>query len=144
MNLSIAQMSTRGMRTYAGYMPEKTTPTETPTTTAPLNHVALWSMITGLAGLTLTWTVPLPWSLAAVILGHIGMSQVKGERGNNRGFAIAGLVTGYIGIGLAVLLIGLLVVVIATVGFEGIMYFINMWEMSGGFPTEMPGGFLYP
>jgi hypothetical protein len=125
-------------------MPEKTTPTETPTATAPLNHVALWSMITGLAGLTLAWTVPLPWSLAAVILGHIGLSQVKGERGNNRGFAIAGLVTGYIGIGLAVLLIGLLIVVIATVGFEGIMYFINMWEMSGGFPAEMPGGFLYP
>ena len=101
-------------------------------------------MITGLAGLTLTWTVPLPWSLAAVILGHIGLSQVKGERGNNRGFAIAGLVTGYIGIGLAVLLIGLLIVVLATVGFEGIMYFINMWEASGGFPAELPGGFLYP
>ena len=125
-------------------MPEKTEPTETPTTTAPLNHVALWSMITGLAGLTL-WTIPVPWSLAAVILGHIGLSQVKGEQGNNRGFAIAGLVTGYIGIGLVVLLIGLGVVLLAVFGVDEIMQFLRMMTFDNGFdmPRDMPG-FMNP
>ena len=125
-------------------MPSKPTQTETPTTTAPINHVALWSMITGLAGLTL-WTIPVPWSLAAVILGHIGLSQVKGERGNNRGFAIAGLVTGYIGIGLVVLLIGLGVALLAVFGIDEITQVLRYWTFDNGFdmPRDMPG-FMNP
>jgi len=125
-------------------MAEKPHPTETPTTSAPINHVALWSMITGLAGLTL-WTIPVPWSLAAVILGHIGLSQVKGERGNNRGFAIAGLVTGYIGIGLVVLLIGLGVALLAVFGIDEIMQFLRYWTFDNGLdmPRDMPG-FMNP
>jgi hypothetical protein len=126
-------------------MPEKTAPTETPTTTTPINHVALWSMITGLAGLTL-WTIPVPWSLAAVILGHIGLSQVKGQGGNNRGFAIAGLVTGYIGIGLVLLLIGLGVATLAVFGIDEIMQFLRYWTFDDGFdmPGNMPDGYLNP
>lgn len=104
-------------------------------------------MITGLAGLTVAWMIPLPWSLAAVILGHIGLSQVKGERGNNRGFAIAGLVTGYIGIGLVVLLIGLVAIVVATVGLDEIVQFLRYMTFDNGFdmPGNMPGGgMMYP
>jgi hypothetical protein len=127
-------------------MAEKTQPTETPTTTTPINHVALWSMITGLAGLTL-WTIPLPWSLAAVILGHIGLSQVKGERGNNRGFAVAGLVTGYIGIGLVLLLIALVVFVVAAFGFDEVMQFILMMTYDSApfdMPSDLPEGWSAP
>ena len=126
-------------------MAEKTQPTETPTT-APINHVALWSMITGLAGLAL-WTIPVPWSLAAVILGHIGLSQVKGENGNNRGFAIAGLVTGYIGIGLVVLLIGLGVALLAVFGVDEIMQFIRMMTFDSApfdMSRELPEGWSAP
>jgi hypothetical protein len=125
-------------------MAEKPQPSQTPTTTTPINHVALWSMITGLAGLTL-WTIPVPWSLAAVILGHIGLSQVKGERGNNRGFAIAGLVTGYIGIGLVVLLIGLGVALLVVFGIDEIMQVLRYWTFDNGFdmPRDMPG-FMNP
>jgi len=118
-------------------MPEKTALAKLPTTTTPINHVALWSMITGLAGLTL-WTIPVPWSLAAVILGHIGLSQVKGENGNNRGFAIAGLVTGYIGIGLVVLLIGLGVALLAVFGVDEVMQFLRMMTFDTA-PFDMPG-----
>jgi hypothetical protein len=126
-------------------MAEKLQPTEPRTTTTPINHVALWSMITGLAGLTL-WTIPVPWSLAAVILGHIGLSQVKGERGNNRGFAIAGLVTGYIGIGLVVLLIGLGAALLAVFGIDEIMQFLRYWTFDNGFdmPGNLPEGYLNP
>jgi hypothetical protein len=126
-------------------MPEKTQPTELPTK-APINHVALWSMITGLAGLTL-WTIPLPWSLAAVILGHIGLSQVKGERGNNRGFAVAGLVTGYIGVGLVLLLIALVAFVVAAFGFDEIMQFIRMMTFDSApfdMSRELPEGWSAP
>jgi hypothetical protein len=43
-------------------------------------------MITGIASLTVGWVIPLPFGVAAVILGHIGMSQVKktGEQGGNK------------------------------------------------------------
>jgi hypothetical protein len=126
-------------------MPEKSAPTETPTAT-PINHVALWSMITGLAGLTL-WTIPVPWSLAAVILGHIGLSQVKGENGNNRGFAIAGLVTGYIGIGLVVLLIGLGVALLAVFGVDEVMQFLRMMTFDTApfdMSRELPEGWSAP
>jgi hypothetical protein len=128
-------------------MPERTAPSETPTTTTPINHVALWSMITGLAGLTVGWTIPLPWSLAAVILGHIGLSQVKGERGNNRGFAVAGLVTGYIGIGLVLLLIALVAFVVAAFGFDEIMQFIRMMTFDSApfdMSRELPEGWSAP
>jgi hypothetical protein len=103
-------------------------------------------MITGLAGLTL-WTIPVPWSLAAVILGHIGLSQVKGENGNNRGFAIAGLVTGYIGIGLVVLLIGLGVALLAVFGVDEVMQFIRMMTFDSApfdMSRELPEGWSAP
>jgi len=52
-------------------------------------------------------------SLIGVILGHIGLSQIKrtGERG--RGFAIAALIIGYIGIAVGIILA---IVWIAVIG----------------------------
>ena len=48
-------------------------------------------MITGIASLTVGWVVPLPFGIAAVILGHMGLSQVKktGEPGRNFGIVYA-------------------------------------------------------
>ncbi|MEV8212590.1 DUF4190 domain-containing protein [Leifsonia sp. NPDC077715] len=40
-------------------------------------------------------------SLAAVICGHIALAQIKRTGEGGRGFAIAGLVIGYIGVGFA-------------------------------------------
>ena len=42
-----------------------------------------------------------------IILGHIGLSQIKSTGEQGRGFAIAGLVLGYLGIlaGIVILLI---------------------------------------
>ena len=90
-----------------------------------LNQVALWAMITGVAGLTVGWMIPLPWSLAAVILGHIGLSQVKRGNGYGRGYAIAGLATGYTGIGLVILFIGLFALAIGAIGIDGVMNIIQ-------------------
>lgn len=102
-------------------MAEKAQPAvaETPAATK-LNHVALWAMITGIAGLTIVWNFPAPWSIAAVILGHIGLSQVKRGNGHGRGYAIAGLVTGYVGIAAATVFIGMAVAVFMAGGLYGV------------------------
>lgn len=66
-----------------------------PQPVAPYNVLGIVSFVLSLVGFT----------LIAVILGHISLSQIKrtGERG--RGFAIAGLVIGYVSFALAILFI---------------------------------------
>jgi hypothetical protein len=52
--------------------------------------------------LSLLWVFGL-CSLLAVIFGHIALSQIKKTGELGQGFAIAGLVLGYIGLGIMVL-----------------------------------------
>ena len=58
------------------------------------NGLAVTSMILGI--LWLCWL----GSILAVLFGHIGLSQIKKSQGTQtgRGFAIAGLVLGYLGV----------------------------------------------
>ncbi|MEB0274837.1 DUF4190 domain-containing protein, partial [Cryobacterium sp. 5B3] len=58
-------------------------------------------------------------SLAAIITGHIALSQIKktGEKG--RGLAIAGLVLGYLGIVAGIIATILFVVLISTASTNG-------------------------
>lgn len=58
---------------------------------------------------------PLMW-LSAVITGHIGMKKAKESNGNGRGMAISGLVTGYLGLGIMIALIILVVVLFIITG----------------------------
>jgi hypothetical protein len=124
-------------------MAEKAEPAvvETPAATK-INQVALWAMITGIAGLTVGWSVPLPWSLAAVILGHIGLSQLKRGVGYGRGYAIAGLATGYTGIALALLVFASVVFAFVTLGVDGVQNMLN--DMDSGSPWDMAPGMMNP
>ena len=76
------------------------------------NPLALTSMITGIAGVTIgfcLWFFPvLP--ILAIVFGHIGLSQIRRQGTSGRGMAIAGLVTGYIGLALALILLLLIIV----------------------------------
>jgi hypothetical protein len=56
------------------------------------------------------WVLPIIGSLAGAILGHLSLGQIKrtGERG--RGMALTGVILGWIGVGIAVL-IGLFIVI---------------------------------
>ena len=48
--------------------------------------------------------------ILAVVFGHIGLTQIRKTGAPGRGYAIAGLVTGYIGVALALLwLIGTII-----------------------------------
>ncbi len=76
------------------------------------NGFALTSMILGILGLTiglcLLYFPVMP--ILAVIFGHISLGQIRKTGAPGRGYAVAGLVTGYIGIALALLwLIGTII-----------------------------------
>jgi hypothetical protein len=65
-------------------------------TTSGVNGFAIASMVLGIVGLIgYAWWAILP--ILAVVFGHIARSQARRGHGGG-GMAIAGLVTGYIGI----------------------------------------------
>jgi hypothetical protein len=67
----------------------------------PTSALAITSLICGLAGIVLFWAVvPLLASIAAVITGHMALGQTKRDPGiGGRGMAIAGLILGYVVVG---------------------------------------------
>jgi len=64
------------------------------------NTLAIISLVASIAGIVILWGIG---SIVGVICGHISLSQIKktGEQGH--GMAVAGLIVGYIGIGLAII-----------------------------------------
>ena len=107
----------------AGQASPEPTPYQTPQSTAspavpnksyaPTGQVqsglAVASMICGLVSFLTCFFIclSLPCALAAVVLGHISLSRVKKDPANfgGKGFATAGLITGYLGLILTILYI---------------------------------------
>ena len=88
--------------------------------TEPVNGLSIASLVLGIFGLLglSCYGFGFPFSVAAVICGHIARNQMRlTEQRNGEGMAIAGLITGYISIGLVA--VGLLVVlaIFLTIGF---------------------------
>jgi ABC-type multidrug transport system fused ATPase/permease subunit len=69
------------------------------------NSLAIASMVSGIVGVFITIIVP---SILAVVLGHMSLRQMRqtGEKG--QGFAIAGLILGYVMLVLAFVFVFLL------------------------------------
>lgn len=80
--------------------------------------LAIASLVFGILGWTL---LPLIGSIVAVILGHMGRSEIRRSAAHMEGdaLAIAGLVLGYIAIGLSLLALLLLALVL----FGGLVIF---------------------
>jgi hypothetical protein len=108
-----------------------TTPKNT-APTAPVNQLSLWSMITGIAAVTVGWVIPLPFGIAAVILGHIGFVEVKKTGQQGRTYAITGLVTGYLSILIGLVITALFVLFFSALFFRGIIDFGHMPDFDGG------------
>ena len=83
-----------------------------PVVTIAPNGLALTSMIAGILSLTLCGTVA---AIVAVITGHMGLSRANQlpPQLARRGMALAGLIMGYVSLGLTILII---IFVIATAG----------------------------
>jgi hypothetical protein len=92
----------------------------------PTNTMALVGFILSLAGFVTGIT-----AIPGIVLGHIGLHQIKrtGEAGH--GLGVAALIIGYIQVGLWVLALAAMIVVIALFGLtwmnhNGGMYYDNM------------------
>lgn len=107
--------------------PQAAAPTFVPAPTATTNVLAIVSLVTGVAGLTF---VPFLGGIAAIVTGHISLHQLKSKPENGRGMAIAGLVTGYVGVGLAVL------ASIALIGF--MLMLMQSGYVNNGVTHNMP------
>src|SRR3989304_5133750 len=73
------------------------------------NTKALISMISGIVGWSLSILIfcfnsTFGW-LVAVVTGHLALAEIRRAEQGGRGMAIAGLVMGYLGLGLLALLI---------------------------------------
>ena len=73
---------------------------------AKTNVLAIVALVAGIAGLTV---IPFVSSIVAVVTGHMARKEVRRTGEQGEGLALAGLITGYIGLGLGVL-VGILLV----------------------------------
>ena len=118
--------------------PKNTAPATSTAPTAPTTQLSLWSMITGIAALTVGWVIPLPFGIAAVILGHIGLVQVKKTGEQGRTYAITGLVTGYVSIAIGIVVAILAVLFFSALFIGGMRY--GTWDHM----PDFGGGMMFP
>ena len=67
------------------------------TITPPKNDLGVWSLVTGI----LSWILcPVVLGIVAIIMGHASKRAIKEGQANNSGMATAGLILGWINVGL--------------------------------------------
>lgn len=81
---------------------------------APTSGLAIASLVCGIVGATLCYFCALA-GIPAVICGHMALSRIRNSPGTQgRGMALAGLILGYVWIGLTALAVVALVLAFAT------------------------------
>ena len=76
--------------------------------------LAIWSLVLGILGLVLLSICIGPlFAIPAVICGHLAYSRIKRSSGTlaGEGLALAGLITGYISIGLSIFLVPMMMAI---------------------------------
>jgi hypothetical protein len=83
----------------------------------PPKGLSIASMVLGIIGVLLSFSYGLGLfpSIAAVITGHMARKRQLWAKG----FSLAGLITGYVGIGISVAWIVFLIVIFSTIGSRG-------------------------
>lgn len=97
--------------------PDPPPPIQQPKTSS----LAIWSLILGCLGIVLLLVCIGPvFSIPAVICGHMARGRIKRSGGGllGRGLALAGLITGYASIALAVVLIPMILAIAAPNFFQ--------------------------
>lgn len=100
--------------------PAAAAPAPTVVAAPQTNVLAIVSLVAGVAGLTV---LPFLGSIVAVVTGHIGRKELRAKGQNGDGLAIAGLITGYIGIGLGLLVALILFIFFGALVAAGGMYY---------------------
>jgi Domain of unknown function (DUF4190) len=105
-----------GFCTTNGAMDSETThppPPPVPQPTSRTAPIAIWSLVLAILSFTCGWLFT---AIPAVICGHIAWSKIRKSGGtlSGKGIAAAGLILGYIGLALGVLVIPLLVSMIQS------------------------------
>jgi hypothetical protein len=100
--------------------PAATTPAPAVVAAPQTNTLAIVSLVAGVAGLTV---LPFLASIVAVVTGHIGRKELRAKGQSGDGLAIAGLITGYIGIGLGLLVAIILFIFFGVLVAAGGMYY---------------------
>lgn len=83
------------------------------------NGMAIGSLVSSLVGLVMGWAFsPLFLGLLiGIVLGHISLSQIKKTGEQGRGIALGGLICGYVGTAIVLLLVlGFLALFLALIG----------------------------
>lgn len=76
--------------------------------TAPKTNVlAIISMIASILGFV--WILPLIGSVGGAVMGHLSLNQIKRTGEGGRGMALAGVIVGWVGVAISLLIIGLFV-----------------------------------
>ena len=85
----------------------QTTPPAVPPKTSPL---AIWSLVLGILSLTCFYILA---AIPAVICGHVARSRIKHSAGTltGDGLALAGMITGYIGVALSVVVLPMMLAI---------------------------------
>jgi len=79
----------------------------------PYNTLAVVSLVSGIASFVL---VPLVGALVAVITGHMARGQIRQTGEQGAGFALAGLILGYVHLALVLLVVGFIVLGLFALG----------------------------
>lgn len=76
---------------------------------AETSPVAIISLVFGILG---WFALPLLGALIAIIAGHVARGQIRESRGELQGdgLAVAGLILGYLSLGLVLLIVGLMMI----------------------------------
>lgn len=70
----------------------------------PSSTMAVWALVLGLVGLFAGWCMLGIPCLAAVVTGHLALTDTKNDAKTGRGMAIAGLALGYVALAPAIIL----------------------------------------
>jgi hypothetical protein len=82
----------------------------------PKNDLGVWALVLGIVSIVMCGFVA---GIPAVIVGGKARQAVRNGEADNDGLALGGIITGWVGIGLSVLIIAIYVIMFAAIGASG-------------------------
>jgi hypothetical protein len=79
----------------------------------PTNTLAIVSLVIGIASYV---ALPVVGAIAAIILGHVARGQIRRTGEGGSGYALAGLILGYVHLAIAVIVIAVIVIAAVVIG----------------------------